>query len=265
MGQKMKFAPVYFTIAQARFNPILSLDSFVPQIQEKLRNAGFPDFQKATLTTLNIPPASIQPDQSLPQSPLSQTARYIFGDMDRTSIFLLDPNAFSLQTTHYDVFETLSSSFKTGLQAVEEAVSLSYTDRIGLRYLDAVFPKPEETLRDYLCPGLLGLTEKFKDHGLTYAFSENLASVQGINVRLRVIIQDGKIGFPPDLVPLTLRLDEGFAELQGRHAIMDTDGWSESREKFTLENVAEQLRRIHEEIDKAFRASVTEKALRVWG
>lgn len=265
MGQGMKFAPVYFTIVQARFNPILSLDSYAPQIQEKLRKAGFPDFQKAMKTTLNIPAAGLQPDQSVSQGPLSQTLLYVFGDMERTSIFLLEPGALSFQTTHYDVFETLLSSFRKGLEAVEEAVSLSYTDRIGLRYLDAVFPKTGETLRDYICPGLLGLAEGFQDDGLTYAFSENLTRQQGINVRLRAIIHDGKVEFPPDLLPLTLGLDERFAKLQGLHAIMDTDGWFESREKFSLENVLQQLGRIHQEIDKTFRASVTENALKVWG
>lgn len=264
MGQKMRFAPVYFTIAQARFNPILSLDSFAPQIQEKLRKVGFPDFQKAMVTTLNISPVSIQPDQSVPQSPLSQSVRYVFGDMERTAVFLLDPNALSFETTQYDVFETLLSTFTKGLQAVEESVGLSYTDRIGLRYLDAVLPKPGETLRDYIWPGLLGLADKLQHNDLTYAFSENVASKEGINVRLRVIVHDGKLEFPPDLLPLSLKVDERFAALQGLHAIMDTDGWFELRQKFNLENVVEQLKRIHEEIDKAFRASVTENALKAW-
>ena len=46
MGTKMRSAPVYFTIAQARFNPILTLDAYAPQIQERLRKEGFPDAKK---------------------------------------------------------------------------------------------------------------------------------------------------------------------------------------------------------------------------
>jgi len=265
VGERMKSAPVYFTIAQARFNPILTLDSFAPRIQEMLRKGGFPDFQRGVSTTINLANMTAAPDQGPAQNPLSQTPRYVFGDAEKTSAFVLEPAALSFQTTRYDVFETLLSSFERGLRAVEEAVNLSYTDRIGLRYLDAVFPKSGETLGDYLWPGLIGLAEKLENGALTYAFSENLVSVQDIHVRVRVVIQDGIVGFPPDLLPLTLKLDERFVQLQGCHATMDTDGWCESRQKFSVEQVLEQLGLIHTEIDKAFRSSVTENALKSWG
>jgi uncharacterized protein (TIGR04255 family) len=40
MARKMTRAPVYFAIMQARFNPILALDSYAPQIQERFRKHG---------------------------------------------------------------------------------------------------------------------------------------------------------------------------------------------------------------------------------
>jgi uncharacterized protein (TIGR04255 family) len=80
-----------------------------------------------------------------------------------------------------------------------------------------------------------------------------------------VIIQDGDIGFPPDLQPMTLSLGERFKRLHGRHAIIDTDGWSEVREAFSVERVREQLTLIHTGINRTFRASVTENALKAWG
>jgi uncharacterized protein (TIGR04255 family) len=263
VGEKLSSAPVYFTLAQARFNPILSLESFAPQIQERLRKAEFPDAQKGMFTTINLN-VGIVPEQQQSQGLMLQTVRYIFGDMNRTSAFVLEPTALSFQTTQYDVFETFAERFKLGLSAVHEAIGLNYTDRIGLRYLDAIFPRSGETLGDYLWPGLLGLDGKFQNDGLTYAFSENLAKAGNINVRLRVIVQDGGVGFPPDLLPLTLKLEERFERLHGRHAIMDTDGWSELRQRFTVNNILEQLHLIHSEIDKTFRVSVTESALNVW-
>ena len=54
MSSRMKNAPVYFTIAQIRFNPILSLQSFVPGIQESFRKHGFADFKKALTMTLAV-------------------------------------------------------------------------------------------------------------------------------------------------------------------------------------------------------------------
>ena len=146
MGTKMRAAPVYFTIAQVRFNPILSLNTYAPQIQERLRKEGFPDAQKGFLATINLN-VNVAPSSegSSPQIPMAQSALYLFGNMERTSGFILDQGALSFQTTEYDVFETLLTDFLKGLQAVNDAVSLSYIDRIGLRYLDAVFPKSGET------------------------------------------------------------------------------------------------------------------------
>jgi uncharacterized protein (TIGR04255 family) len=263
MGTKMGSAPVYFTIAQVRFNPILALDTYAPQIQERLRKEGFPDVKKGFLATINLN-VGAPTEVSAPQIPVAQTARYVFDNMERSSGFILDQGALSFQTTEYDVFESFSSVFVRGLEAVNEAVGLSYTERIGVRYLDAVFPKSGENLRDYLSGSVLGLTEKL-DETIVHAFSETLVKKDSVNVRSRVIIQDGDIGFPPDLQPMTLSLGERFKRLHGRHAIIDTDGWSEVREAFSVERVREQLTLIHTGINRTFRASVTENALKAWG
>ena len=91
---------------------------------------------------------------------------------------------------------------------------MSYTDRIGLRYLDAVFPKSDETVRDYLSGSILGLTEKIDDT-IVHSFSETLVKRENVFVRSRVIIQDGEVGFPPDLQPMTLSLAERFRPTSG--------------------------------------------------
>ena len=54
MGARLRAAPVFFTIAQVRFNPILSLEAYAPQIQERLRKEGLPDAQKGLLATINL-------------------------------------------------------------------------------------------------------------------------------------------------------------------------------------------------------------------
>jgi len=263
MGTKMGSAPVYFTIAQVRFNPILTLDTYAPQIQERLRKEGFPDVKKGLLATINFN-VGAPTEGSASQLPVAQTARYVFDNMERNSGFILDQGALSFQTTEYDVFESFSLLFLKGLQAVNEAVGLSFTERIGVRYLDAVFPKSGESLRDYLSGSVLGLTEKL-DETIVHAFSETLVKKDSVNVRSRVIIQEGDVGFPPDLQPMTLSIGERFKQLHGRHAIIDTDGWSELREAFNVGRVREQLALIHTGIDRTFRASVTENALKAWG
>lgn len=262
MAGKMTKVPVYFAIVQARFNPILALDSYAPQIQERFRKHGFPDAQKGVLATLNLN-LTAPTEGSPPQVPVAQTTRYTFYNMNRTHGFILDQGALSFQTTEYDVFDNFSGEFGQGLQTVHDAVELSYTDRIGFRYLDAVFPRENETLGDYLNSSVLGLSEKFAAN-VVHSFSETNLRTADVSVLARVIIQDGEVGFPPDLLPNNLQVADRFRSLRGRHAILDTDGYFERREAFSLDGIIGHLRTIHDEISKAFRATVTLNAIKVW-
>ena len=46
MGGKMKNAPVYLTLAQVKFNPIMSLKSYLSGIQRVLPQARVPGLQE---------------------------------------------------------------------------------------------------------------------------------------------------------------------------------------------------------------------------
>lgn len=263
MGKKMKHAPVYFTIVQARFNQILALESYAPQIQDHLRKQGFPDAKKGALTTVNLTPT--MPSEGTPsQVPVIQTPRYNFSNMNQSSCFILDQGALTFQTTDYDSFNKFSSDFMNGLESVHKAVELSYTERIGIRYLDAVFPKHGEKLSDYLIGSVLGLAEIY-DTNIVHSFSETLLKMSDVNIVSRTIVQNGSVGFPPDLLPINIKINDRFQKLQGKHAILDTDGSVAQREVLNLERIQERLYSIHEEIVKAFRSVITEKALSVWG
>src|SRR5580704_119027 len=119
MSRQMKNAPVYFTIAQVRFNPILSLSTFIPGIQEDFRKHGFADFKKAVAMTFSFgPQVSGQPEnQFIPPQPLE---RYIFSDTGNTKIFLLEHGALSFQSTKYEVFETFVAELVKGLEVVNK-------------------------------------------------------------------------------------------------------------------------------------------------
>jgi uncharacterized protein (TIGR04255 family) len=262
MSRKMSNAPVYFTIAQVRFNTLLALDSYAPTIQESMRNEGFPDLQKGIVATFNLN-LGAPTEGALAQVPVGQTVRYIFSDMDKTAAFILDQGALSFQTTEYDVFETFSATFLRGLEILHTAVKLSFSDRIGFRYLDAVFPNEGESLSDYLDASVLGLVGKLEG-SLVHSFSETLTKTKMANVLVRVIVQSGPVAFPPDLQPMSFQLAERFRTLNGLHGIIDTDGSNEQREAFNLEKVKSKLIAIHDEMDAAFKATVMDRALQVW-
>lgn len=260
MGTKMTTPPIFFALIQVRFNTLMALENYANAIQETFRKQGFPDVQRGLVATINLP---IPSGNGAPPQ-LTQTPRYLFANMNRTAGFILEPSAISFQTNEYDVFETFSESFMAGLGAVHAAVDLNYLDRIGARYLDAIYPRDGESLNDYLTPSALGLLTKSNGGELQYAFSESLFQKGKLSVLARTIIQCGKITLPVDLAQTFLTVPERFAVKDGLHAILDTDSFVDRREQFSLDRVHAQLIELHDEITAAFRATVTSRALEIW-
>jgi uncharacterized protein (TIGR04255 family) len=256
----MTSAPVYLTLAQVRFNQLLALESYVPMIQEKFRKLGYPDVQKAVLQTfnLNVPGAE---GGSVPVVP---TTQYVFSNIDKTAGFVLQQNSLTFHSTDYDVFETFSAAMLEGLEFVNASVGgLSYSDRIGVRYLDAIYPKDGEAISEYLIASVLGLVGK-TDGEIAYSFLETMTQVKSIKLIARTIFETGKVGFPADLQPMLFVLPKRFKELDGFHATLDTDGFVELRELFDLKVIKARLLEIHDEIDKVFKALVTPRAIEIW-
>lgn len=262
MGQKMKNAPVYFTIAQVRFNPILSLETYLPSIQESFRKLGYEDFKSTIVATFNLTVAS--GEGSSPQVPPTQKiSRYTFANMEGQKGFILEQNALSFHATDYDTFDTFSGALLKGLDLLHRAVGISYSERVGVRYLDAVYPREGEKLSEYLVPEVMGLTGKLEGV-LTHSFSETVTKMVRSTMVSRTVIQGGPIGFPPDLASHGLTVAERFTRLDGLHATIDTDGFYESREKFDTQSIKACLYNLRDEIWKSFEATVTKHAFSVW-
>jgi uncharacterized protein (TIGR04255 family) len=150
-----------------------------------------------------------------------------------------------------------------GLKIVHEAVTLSYTDRIGMRYLDAVYPDKGEELSEYLNESVTGLYGKLPGE-LVHSFSETRVKNNDISLIARIIVQDGKVAFPPDMQPIGLELLPRFKELYGMHAILDTDAALDSRMTFDLHKIEQCLLNVHDEVTNSFNLSVTKHALKAW-
>jgi len=262
MGEKMNNAPVYFTVAQVRFNPVLNLEGYLPTIQDRMRTAHFPDFKREVFQSLILAFGAGEVGQ-VPTPSFQPQARCIFGNTENTSGFVLESNALALQTTAYETFEIFSKMLLDGLGIVHEALQLEFTERVGLRYLDAVLPQASESLSDYLAPEVQGLSKKLAGQ-MSHSVSETVAMTTVGQLVTRVIIQDGHVGLPPEMTTLAPRLDPRFTQPEGRHGIIDTDAFHEQREAFNLEKLESRLDALHEEILRSFVATVTPHALAVW-
>lgn len=258
MGPPLKKPPVYFTVAQVRFNTLLKLADYLPSIQECLRKAGYPAFTVHSTIALQL---VVQDGQTVPQ-PVPRE-QYLFSNVEQTHCFVLSLDALTFQSTSYGTYEQFSDAFLKGLALIHEVVTLDFTERVGLRYLDHVFPKTGDTLLQYLAPEVQGLSARLGGQPM-HSYSEALNAVGDVKLRARVVIQEGGLAFPPDLLPQGMAVQPRFAEAQGMHAILDTDGFVERRSLFSLDGVSHHLLAIHDVIGNAFRATVTDHARAAW-
>ncbi|NWB88807.1 TIGR04255 family protein [Pseudomonas gingeri] len=277
MGRKYANAPVYFTIGQVRHNPLLSLKSYLPLIQERMRKAGYPDFQAAAHMHFSFNPVTGGIDEGVPFQPEVQHAeRYTFSNLEGTQGFVIEPSALSFRCTAYDTFDEFYAEIERGLEILASAVDgLAYYERIGLRYLDAITPREGEQLHQYLAqevwgtPASLRLKEvtEFANQPLQYShsFSESLAKVPDVGqVVSRVVIQNSEVRFPPDLAPDPLKLQERFASFKCEHAIVDVDASFGERKKYDAAEVKKRFGDLHDLVGLFFNATVTDFAREAW-
>jgi uncharacterized protein (TIGR04255 family) len=261
MGQKLSNAPVYFTIAQVRHNPVLSIQDYLAAIQENMRRGGYPDYKSVPNLQILLPQIAPGEASQVSTPTAQQIERYLFSTLDGIRGFIVEPGAFSLQTTGYETYEAFSEEFFKGLRIIHETIKLDYTERVGIRYLDAVVPPTERDIGEYLVPGALGISSVLPDSvQVTQSFSQTDILTPAGTLIARTIIRNGPLGFPIDLQPLGLNVAERFSKIQGVHAILDTDASYLGREKFDVGALQLRLQALHDVIGTAFWATVTDRA-----
>lgn len=274
MGKKYANAPVYFTIGQVRHNPLLSLKSYLPAIQERMRKAGYPDFKSVSQVQFAF--GAITGGEDTPPPMLQQSEKFAFSNLDGTEGFLLDANSISFRSTDYDTFEAFYAQIERGLEILSSSVDgLDYFERLGLRYLDAIVPRKDENLHQYLSRELWGtpasLHEKnihdFKGQQFRYnhSFSESAVIVPNIGqVVSRVIVQNSELRFPPDLAPDPLKIAPRFAGLNCEHGTVDVDASFTERRKYDSNEIKDRFEHLHDLVGLFFNATVTDFAREAW-
>lgn len=261
MGKRLTKAPVYYMLAQVRFNPIWKLADYSATIQEAFRKLGYSDARFEALSKVNL--ADITDAQPGVKVPVEQALRYSYTNAERDFGFIVQADSVTCHTTSYETFPSFLRRFGDALGVLHSVLDLDYSERIGVRYLDAIIPTENKNAASYLRPEMRGLREQFDGVPL-HTFSENVFRVDECMVVSRAIILSGSIGFPPDLIPGPLRLADRFAGYAGEHCTLDTDCFLESRRKFDVDGLLVSLQAIQDQASAVFKAVVTREALAEW-
>lgn len=248
-------SPLIYVVTQVRFSAVMSVEKFVPDIQEKLRHRGFPRFQRSQVQELAFVLGGATPKVTF-------TERFEFQNKEASLGIVLTFNTLAVHTNDYKTYEDFEKSIATAIDVIHGAMNLSIVERIGLRYVDLIRLKENETWEDYLQPGLLGLDPAKVG---VESWTSRLESIGATDIG-KLLIRCGQTeqALPPDLQLPTLKYSTSLNS--GEVAtLLDCDHFSEETTDFEPEAVLAKISDLHDHIDRAFRNSVTPHALKSWG
>lgn len=137
--------------------------------------------------------------------------------------------------------------------------------RVGLRYIDVIVPKPDESWRNYLQPSLQGLASPIFVGGEPLLGMEFHGQTTNGRLTIRITQNDqGQLVPPGTLVkPMNFRLKNLGSQLL---TLIDSDHYVEGQWDFSMEELLETVDALHMGINTVFfKNVVSEHALTAWG
>lgn len=255
-------SPLVLALAQVRFSPVLQMETFLPQIQERLRGT-YPGFRETTSQEVLLSPE----DGSIASR---KRTRWLFVDQGERQAVVLTPDFVVLQTSQYSTFDAFAEQLHEILGVVHEAARIGFSERVGLRYVDRIVPNSDEKITDYVYGGLAGLpSTHLSAHGLQVSptlghYEVRAKTHMGGNLVIRTFERPGDdIRMPPGLEEQDIQLP---LKPSGRNTLLlDIDHFVHGRHSFDPGGLMDTAWKLHDYADLAFRQSTTEHAMNAWG
>lgn len=255
---KLSKSPLVLVLCQVRFAPIMAMREYFPRIQDKLRLNGYPLAKNAIIQEAVFTPAG---------AASVKRERWQVQNKEASRSVVVTENFVVFQTTAYSVFEDFVRELNLAVEILASEVNQLLIERVGLRYVDLVRSRGEESWADFVQPGLQGLkSETFLD-GTQSQLYQSVANTSAGTMIVRLFQnREGQV-LPPDLGEaddLKPRLEPAIAPNE-LLTILDLDHFSTHQMEYEKGWVERQAWQLHESLDRVFRKSlVTPKALEAW-
>jgi uncharacterized protein (TIGR04255 family) len=252
--EKLAKSPLVYVVAQVRIGAVLKMADRIPEIQERMRKAGYSLYRRSEVRELEFGPGGTES---------RVTERWAFDRIDRTTGFSVQTGSVALQTTAYDTHEAFFADLRQGLEIVQDVVGIAASERLGLRYVDAFQASAGHALGDYLKEGLRGIGLEHIGARRPKSFT-NLIMDTDVGGRLVVRIGLNPEGaLPPNLVPQDLVSATTF-DASKPIGILDYDHFVEKPEVFSVEGAMDRFNGLHGILSDVFRETVSDFALENW-
>jgi len=251
-------------LGQVRFSPVreIGTSKFLPPIQEAFRQSGFPIERSGKVRQLRVSPTGVE---------VLEADRWEYRSKDEKWSITLLQDSVALQTTAYSRFEEFAERLATAVGTVLSKTGqdeLGIVERVGLRYVDLVQPGAGESYRDYLKPGLHGVSD---DVFSADSHRLHLESVGRTRVGdgdgtmiVRITQNDAGFDLPPDLVDGAPQHISRAKETE-LATLIDLDHFVEGNLPSRPEWVVSTAYLLHDHLIETFHKHVvTPHAIEVW-
>jgi uncharacterized protein (TIGR04255 family) len=251
--------PLIYAVAQIKFSGVGRLSTRIPDIQDEMRKAGFPRFTEGQVTTIQL------------GSPADTmiSPRWEFLNRDRTAGVALLKDAVAFHVSRYIGFDEFCKHLRTALKIVQSSLGIELVERIGLRYVDVVWPEPRDGFASLVNPVLLGLDDKALGARESSCFVNYIAQTEVGTLCVRALRRSDGGFLPPDL---QLHQSLAFAVptiVPGQSVLtLDLDHFQDLEKEpheFSEEDILQRLWLLHDNLTSAFLSAVTPAALAAWG
>lgn len=245
--------PLAYVVAEIVISPYYLLHDSIPLLQANLR-----DSYPRTLEGQEI---------AMPTGTPHRFWRML--SADETHGLHVSPRAISLHATSYVDSSEFLKRCEIVLNAIRDSKLPVFVERAGMRYVDLIVPKNEQSPSNYLHSGIQGfLPEGANSGGAVWIASFQLDGMV-LNMKAGAPSPTGTI-LPPDLIPIPLKKPDIWLLAEERvtqkleTGFIDTDCLLDVKKQFAPDEIVLSLGRMQKAISATFTAAISDLALSEW-
>ncbi|OYV06674.1 MAG: hypothetical protein CFE26_04990 [Verrucomicrobiales bacterium VVV1] len=250
-------SPLIIALAQVRMTPVLSLENYIPKLQDLLRATGYPRLIKRVIKATR--------QDAIGKMDVIESTDWVFGDKAGHFALLVGERGLGLFTSSYHTFEDFAGRLNECLQLVHQVVNINGVERLGLRYVDLIEPTPEKPLSYFLESCVLGLPLQELGKRVSGLSQTIIETSPHQKLVVRTTERSKGLVIPPDLLSLQLKLRKPNT-LEQPFGILDLDHFAEYPETddYDTASVIRKFGELHDIVDQAFRKATTDDAKSDW-
>lgn len=254
---KLTRSPLVCVLADIRLAPVLKTDERIDKIQEILRILGFDNYIVSSFKIESF-------DQNHSKTSEEIKTLWQFLSPDKTTLIQIDNCGVCVLTSDYQDYDQFAQVIKLALDTSHQIRNHTTVMRIGLRYVDAIEDIDGVNRSELVVKDLLGTVNlKVPEASSLSRLTECLLQT-GEKSFFRIRAQDMNMGLaiPLDLLPTPL----GFKKDPSRKdfILLDLDHFLQNEFAFQTNSVLDELDKLHDAHDHAFRSVTTEPAIKIW-